>query len=111
MPGVYAVRRGEAEGHKGAWQEDNEQAGATRVALGGLIKSIWPNAPFFPWAITHGCVRYHRWSRGRWYLAVRSDTYLGLLVPGVVITLVGAFSIPAAMAACIRARNASSMSK
>ena len=32
-------------------------------------------------------LRNHRWSHGRWYLAVRSDTYLGFLVPGMVITL------------------------
>jgi hypothetical protein len=38
-------------------------------------------------------------------------TYLGLLVPGVVITPVGAFSSPAAIAIRIRAQNASSMSK
>src|SRR6516165_11531157 len=56
-------------------------------------------------------LRNHRWLHGRWYLAVRSDTYLGFLVPGMVITLVGALSSPAAMAACIRARNAPSMSK
>src|SRR6516165_8675785 len=56
-------------------------------------------------------LRNHRWLHGRWYLAVKSDTYLGFLVPGMVITLVGALSSPAAMAACIRARNAPSMSK
>jgi hypothetical protein len=39
----------------------------------------------------------------------RSDTHLGLLVPGVMITPVGALSSPAAMARCIRARNASSI--
>ena len=44
----------------------------------------------------------HRWSRGRWYLAVRPDTYFGFLVPGMVITLVGALSSPVAMAACFR---------
>jgi hypothetical protein len=49
--------------------------------------------------------------RRRWYLAARSETYLGLLVPGVVTTAVGALSSRAVMAACIRAQNASSMSK
>jgi hypothetical protein len=29
---------------------------------------------------------------GRRYLAVRSETYMGFLVPGVVTTLVGALS-------------------
>src|SRR5262249_14320974 len=53
----------------------------------------------------------HRSSSGRWYLAVKSDTYLGFLVPGVVITPVGVLSNSDARAACIRARNASSMSK
>jgi len=53
----------------------------------------------------------HRSSRGRWYFAVRSETYLGLLVPGSVMTLVGALSSPAAMAARMRAQNASSMAK
>ena len=35
----------------------------------------------------------------------------GLLVPGSVMTLVGALSSPAAMAARMRAQNASSMAK
>src|SRR5689334_18885202 len=34
---------------------------------------------------------------------------LGFFVPGVVVTLVGALSNPAAMAACIRAQNAASI--
>jgi hypothetical protein len=49
--------------------------------------------------------------RRRWYLAVRSGTYLGFLVPGVVMTPVGAHYGPASMAACIRAQNAASMSR
>jgi hypothetical protein len=38
-------------------------------------------------------------------------TYLGFLVPGVVMTPTGALSSPASMAACMRSQNASSMSK
>jgi hypothetical protein len=40
------------------------------------------------------------------YFAVRSETYLGFLVPGVVVTLVGVHSRPAAMAICMRVQNA-----
>jgi hypothetical protein len=36
---------------------------------------------------------------------------LGFLVPGVVTTPIGALSSPAAIAACMRAQNASSMSR
>ena len=53
----------------------------------------------------------HRSSRGRWYFAVRSETYLGFLVPGMVMTLVGALSSPAAIASRMRAQNASSIAK
>jgi hypothetical protein len=37
----------------------------------------------------------HRSLRGRWYLAVSSETYLGFLVPGVVTTPIGGHSSPA----------------
>ena len=38
-----------------------------------------------------------------------AGTYLGVWVPGVVTTPIGALSSPASMAARIRAQNASSM--
>jgi len=43
-------------------------------------------------------------------IALRSGD-LGFLVPGAVITLVGALSSPASMAASIQAQKASSISK
>jgi hypothetical protein len=53
----------------------------------------------------------YRSSTGRWYLAVRSETYLGILVPGVLMIPIGALSSPASMVACMRVQNASSMSR
>jgi hypothetical protein len=59
----------------------------------------------------------HRWWRPYCSLrvvveiAVTFAMYLGFLVPGVVMTPIGALSRPVAMAACIRAQNFASISE